>query len=351
MEVAVNYESADIVDTSHVDEALANARRDGESARRRAMIWTVGKSVLWGGVGLGALCIGASFLVPKVKVVETTKLVEVPKIVQVTGPQGPAGPQGPQGPIGPSGQTGQIGPQGPSGAQGPAGPVGSVGPQGPAGAAGPVGSAGPAGPAGPIGGGLAGGGGGSAVATAPTESVNPCDGVHISAQVTDTNGIHHYCNDDAAAGGGAAGSGGEPATKPTAAKGPETHAWDELENKHYVGIITDVTAQHVCYDHNPKYCTPLVKVGPDGRAVLGVDGKPVEDPAGTFLPMMAKWIGYSAYSADLPQDPNHLADYWVADHGTLVKFQWEPKAPAEPPAAQADHPDWEPAAHPVEEKS
>ena len=40
---------------------------------------------------------------------------------------------------------------------------------------------------------------------------------------------------------------------------------------------------------------------------------------------MVKWIGYSIYKADNPADPKHLADYWIADHGTLIKFESAPK--------------------------
>ena len=47
------HEAAEIVDTSHVDQVLANARKADENARRGAVIWTIGKSTLLGGVGLG----------------------------------------------------------------------------------------------------------------------------------------------------------------------------------------------------------------------------------------------------------------------------------------------------------
>ncbi len=40
---------------------------------------------------------------------------------------------------------------------------------------------------------------------------------------------------------------------------------------------------------------------------------------------MRKWIGYSAYSAASPTDPAHLANFWVANNGTLVKFETEPR--------------------------
>ena len=73
--------AADIVDTSHVDAVFANQQRNADSARRRAMIWTVGKSALWGGVGLGALCFGASFLVQP-KIIKVPELIEVPTVLR-----------------------------------------------------------------------------------------------------------------------------------------------------------------------------------------------------------------------------------------------------------------------------
>ena len=44
---------------------------------------------------------------------------------------------------------------------------------------------------------------------------------------------------------------------------------------------------------------------------------------------MVKWIGYSVYKADNPADPKHLADYWVADKGELIKFESAPKGKAD----------------------
>jgi clan AA aspartic protease (TIGR02281 family) len=40
---------------------------------------------------------------------------------------------------------------------------------------------------------------------------------------------------------------------------------------------------------------------------------------------MRKWIGYSAYSAARPEDPQHLRDFWVANNGTLILFEMEPR--------------------------
>ena len=164
----MTYEAAEIVDTSHVDQVLANARKADENVRRRAMIWTIGKSTLLGGVGLGLLCFGASFLVqpkivevpkvveiPEPRVIETTKVVETPKIIETT----------------------KL-------VEGPAKVI-----DGP-----------------------------KEIATTPP--VQPP----------------------------------KPAT-PTPNPGTETHAWNELTNKRYMGIITDVYVDRVCYDHLSNNCT------------------------------------------------------------------------------------------------
>jgi hypothetical protein len=233
----VTYEAAEIVDTSHVDQVLANARKADESVRRRAMIWTIGKSTLLGGVGLGLLCFGASFLVqpkivevpkvveiPEPRVIETTKVVETRKIIETT----------------------KL-------VEGPAKVI-----DGP-----------------------------KQIATTPL--VQP-----------------------------------PPSVAATPSPGTETHAWNELTNKRYMGIITDVYVDRVCYDHNPNYCTPWVVVGSDGRAVLDANGQTVPDDKDSLLPMR-KWIGYSAYSASRTADPTHLSDYWVANNGYLVLYETEPK--------------------------
>ena len=76
-------DKADVVDTSHVDAALANASRSAANARRRAMLWTVAKSVFWGGLGIGALCFGASFLIQP-KIIKVPELIEVPTVYETT---------------------------------------------------------------------------------------------------------------------------------------------------------------------------------------------------------------------------------------------------------------------------
>ena len=231
------HEAAEIVDTSHVDQVLAKARKADENARRGAMIWTIGKSTLLGGVGLGLLCFGASFLIqpkivettkvveiPEPRVIETTKVVEKPTIIETT----------------------KL-------VEGPARVI-----DGP-----------------------------KEVVTAPP--VQP-----------------------------------PPPTPSTPNPGTETHAWNELTNKRYMGIITDVFVDRVCYDHNPAHCTRVVRTDANGRAVLKANGQSVIDNRISLLPMR-KWIGYSAYSAALPQDPAHLSDFWVANNGTLAKFEQEPR--------------------------
>jgi clan AA aspartic protease (TIGR02281 family) len=218
--------AADIVDTSHVDAVFANQQRNADSARRRAMIWTVGKSALWGGVGLGALLFGASFLIqPKIvkvpelievpTVYETTKVVEVPKIIEV-----------------------------PAGAKVKRAPAGSE----------------------------------------------------------------------------------APSTTPGKPPAPESHPWSELTDKQYVGVITDIIGDHVCFDHGRSndHCVWVAVTDSFGHAVLDVDGNPVPAPDIDFEPMR-KWIGHSAYKAPSPNDPTHLNNYWVADNGTLIKFIWQPK--------------------------
>jgi clan AA aspartic protease (TIGR02281 family) len=221
----VSDEPADIVDTSHVDEALANARRADDNARRRALIWTIAKSAFWGGIGLGALCIGASFLLQP-KVIETTKIVEVPKVIETT-----------------------------------------------------------------------------KVVEVP-KIIEAPKLVEASPKV-------------------------DPAPKPPIMappqlKPPESHPWDALDDKHYEGVITDVVANHVCFDHNLNYCARVVQTDSAGRALLDANGNMIENYTWDYGPMR-KWIGYSAYSAARPEDPQHLRDFWVANNGTLILFEMEPR--------------------------
>jgi clan AA aspartic protease (TIGR02281 family) len=72
--------AADIIDTSHVDAAFANAQRADEAARRRRLIAISGIATLLGGIGIGALCYGASFLMVKAR----TELIEVPTVYTKT---------------------------------------------------------------------------------------------------------------------------------------------------------------------------------------------------------------------------------------------------------------------------
>ena len=235
----MNYEAAEIVDTSHVDQVLANARKADENVRRRAMIWTIGKSTLLGGVGLGLLCFGASFLIqprivetikvveiPEPRVIETTKVVETPKVIETT----------------------KL-------VEGPAKVI-----DGP-----------------------------TEVVTAPP--VQP-----------------------------------PPPVTPTPNPGTETHTWSELTDKRYLGIIIDVGVDYVCYDHHTdrNQCTHVVRTDATGRAVLDANGISVVDNRISLL-QMRKWIGYSAYSAARAQDPTHLSDFWVANNGTLIKYEQEPR--------------------------
>jgi hypothetical protein len=233
----VTYEAAEIVDTSHVDQVLANARKADENVRHRAMIWTIGKSTLLGGVGLGLLCFGASFLVqpkivevpkvveiPEPRVIETTKVVETPKVIETT-----------------------------------------------------------------------------KLVEGPAKVIDGPKEVEMTPPVQPP----------------------KPAT-PTPNPGTETHAWNELTDKHYMGVITDVYVDRVCYDHRSDNCTHWVVVGSDGRAVFDANGQYILDDKSSLLPMR-KWIGYSAYSAARPTDPAHLADFWVANNGTLVKYETEPR--------------------------
>ena len=76
------------------------------------------------------------------------------------------------------------------------------------------------------------------------------------------------------------------------------------------------------------HCTHLVKVDANGKAKINPDGSPVFSTDRDLSPMV-KWIGYSVYRADRPADPEHLADYWVADNGQLIKFESAPKGKAD----------------------
>jgi clan AA aspartic protease (TIGR02281 family) len=107
---------------------------------------------------------------------------------------------------------------------------------------------------------------------------------------------------------------------PQPAPSTETHKWDQLADKQYVGIITDVPDGRVCYDHNTAICTYAVKMDVDGHIVADSNNHAVPDPDIDFSPMV-KWIGYSAYKAHRPGEPDDSAIYWVADHGMLIRFE------------------------------
>ena len=220
--------AADITDTSQVDAVFANQQRNADNARRRAMVWTAGKSILIGGLGIGALLFGASFLVqPKIikvpelievpTVYETTRLIEVPKIVEV--PKIIAGGK-------------LIDPPKPTPA--------------------------PAAPA--------------TVSDAPAP----------------------------------------------------TRTWNELIDKQYVGIITSVTDDQICFDHSTTNCTAPALVDENGHARLDPEGNIISDRTKSNMPM-AKWINYSVYKAVDPGDPIHLSHFWVANNGTLIQFHAGPR--------------------------
>jgi clan AA aspartic protease (TIGR02281 family) len=309
----MNIDNADIVDTTHVDEALANARRADDNARKRALIWTIGKSVLLSSIGIGALCIGASFLLQP-KVIETTKVV----IVEKEAPAKIAEKETPKAKS-PQAETPKV-------------------------------------------------------EAAPTAKVDPCDGVHVAAQVSSADATYHcnvvpdpppppalptplpkpqveqspappkdvglddyfarcerlgytedYCihifdHDPALLPPPAATAVREPSPTPT----PESRPWNTLIDKHYAGTITSVTEDDVCFDHSTTNCTHIVVTDANGHAVLDTDGNTIAKKDVSMLPMR-QWIGYSAYSAARPEDPSHLSDFWVANNGVLTKFVWVPK--------------------------
>jgi hypothetical protein len=230
---------ADIVDTTHVDAALASLRRNEENARRRAIVLTWGKSVLLGGVGVAAVIAAAALFFLHPRVIETTKVVEKPVIIeksvivekQVAAHDKPKPPEAPP---------------------------------------------------------------------APAPKVDPAPAPKT------------------------------PPPPPVPAPTTETHPWDQLTDKQYVGIITDVIDGKVCIDHDTAehHCIQNVEVDETGHAKLDPNGNDIQSKTVDLSPMV-KWIGYSAYKADNPRDPKHLADYWVADHGTLIHFESAPKGKAD----------------------
>jgi hypothetical protein len=292
------------------------------------MAGAIGAAVLWGGVGIGALCFGASFLLqPKViettKVVEVPKVIEVPKIIEKEVPATVAKKETPKAKI-PKAETPKV-------------------------------------------------------EAAPTAKVDPCDGVHVAAQVSSADATYHcnvvldppppaprtplpkpqveqspalpkdvglddyfarceklghtkdYCihifdHDPAHLPPPASTVVRESSPTPQPAPAPEYRPWNTLIDKHYVGIITGVTEDDVCFDHSTTNCTHVVVTDANGHAVLDTDGNTIAKKDVSMLPMR-KWIGYSAYNAARPEDPSHLSDFWVANNGVLTKFVWVPKDP------------------------
>ena len=87
----------------------------------------------------------------------------------------------------------------------------------------------------------------------------------------------------------------------------------------------------VCFDHDTldAHCVHYVEVDANGRAKIDPQtGQPMLSADHDLSPMV-KWIGYSTYRADKPEDPEHLANYWVADHGQLIKFEVGSKGKAD----------------------
>ena len=156
---------ADLVDTTHVDAALASIRRNEENARRRGMVLTWSRAVLLGGIGVAAIIAAAALFGLHPRVIETTRVggVEKPVIVekQVVAHDKPRPPEAPAAP--------KVDP-----------------------------------------------------APAPKAPPPP------------------------------------PVPAPTT----ETHPWDKLADKQYVGIITDVIHGAVCVDHDtqPHHCIQDVEV-------------------------------------------------------------------------------------------
>jgi clan AA aspartic protease (TIGR02281 family) len=231
----IDTSKADIVDTTHVDDALASARRNEENARKRATLLTWGKVALLGGVGVAAILFAASFLLQP-RVIETTKVVEKPVIIekQVV-VERDAKPKPPEAP------------------------------------------------------------------PTPPAKIEPTPPAKVAP----------------------------PLPPPAPASNTETHPWDKLTDKEYRGTITDANVDHVCYakSNETPSCVEPVLVDATGHAVLDPEGNDVADRTRDTSPM-GKWIGYSVYSAKNPNDPEHLAHYWVADNGTLIHFESVPRGNA-----------------------
>ena len=111
-----------------------------------------------------------------------------------------------------------------------------------------------------------------------------------------------------------------PAAPATVSDAPApTRTWNELIDRQYVGIITSVTDDQICFDHSTTNCTAPALVDENGHARLDPEGNVISDRTKSNMPM-AKWIDYSVYKAVDPRDPIHLSHFWVADNGTLIQF-------------------------------
>jgi hypothetical protein len=303
---------------------------------RRETIWTIGKSVLVGGIGFGALCFGASFLLQKArlevvevptvytdtkvvevptvytdtKVIEVPRIVEVPKLVERTVEAPKAEPK-----IAEANPAGQ--PKAPEVCDGaycqPVSPPTASG----------------------------------------KDWLGRCEKFGNGAEYC-TYLLAHY--PPSVTGDGPA-RWLQPLPKPARplAKAPvtkpapttETRPWNALTGKKFVGRITDIVNGAVCYDHDTieAHCTHLIVTDATGHAVLDHDGQMVVSTTEDLAPMRI-WIGYDAYRAERPEDPAHLSDFWVADqHGALIKFETSPKQPTadnESKAVPSSGPNWGP---------
>ena len=354
--------AADIIDTSHADAAFANAQRADEAARRRCLIAISGIATLLGGIGLGALCYGASFLMVKARtelievptVYTETKLIEVPTVYETTKyvvtekiVEVPAGSKVSARAPNPAELPGKAASPAPLETDPTAPKVNAPKPElvpAPA----------------------------PKVAEAPSKP-NPNEALPDFLKRCQKFGYHlTYCNylfqhypslstgvtepkldappNDLTAHGSAwpplvawcqARGYGEAVCNDVAGKpatpAPVTRKWDELRDKEYVGRITSVTEDEVCFDRSDSTCTAPILEDPDrpGHVKLDASGHTMRDKTLSQMPMY-KWIGFDAYTASDPQDPQHAAHYWVADGtGKLIAFYSEPRI-APTSAANAD---------------
>jgi clan AA aspartic protease (TIGR02281 family) len=317
--------AADIIDTSHVEAAFANAQRADEAARRRRLIAISGIAILLGGIGLGALAYGASFLMVKARtevievptvytktelievptVYETTKYVVTEKLVEV-----PAGSK--------------VSERAPNPAESP----GKAAPP-------PVKVAPPPAEAPPVNVAPKGGDAPSPDLTAHGTNWPPlvafCQARGYREEIcNDVAGKSHAPYDpcfSATSGSHCQVDPPGPVLGSAPDSAPVTRPWDTLTDKQYVGIITDVIDGAVCYDHDtlPGDCTHVGLTDGNHHAILDANGKPQVNPYIDLAPM-SKWVGFDGYRAAVAEDPSHLSWYWVADgKGNLIKYEQAPK--------------------------